>query len=77
MDSGQPNFEGDHPDERASQRRLRRIRRRVAEAVSENQALLPLAGVVLGVLLALGLGRTGGTRTPTGGASPWPRRGAV
>jgi uncharacterized membrane protein len=32
--------------------------------VSENQWLLPLAGTTLGVLLALGLGRTGGDPDP-------------
>ncbi len=64
MDSGQPTFTGDSPDERASQRRLRRARRHATEAVSENQALLPLAGVVLGVLLALGLSRVGGDPDP-------------
>jgi uncharacterized membrane protein len=36
----------------------------VNEAVSENQALLPLAGGVIGVLLALWLGRTGGAPDP-------------
>jgi len=64
MGGGQLAFEVDSPEEKASQRRLRRVRRRVAEAVSENQWLLPLAGVILGVLLALVLGRAGGDPDP-------------
>ena len=61
---GQQEFPGSYPDERASQQRLRRVRRRVIEAVSENQWLLPVAGSVLGVLLALVLGRAGGDPDP-------------
>ena len=61
---GQQESLGSYPDEQASQRRLHRVRRRVVEAVSENQWLLPVAGVVAGVLLALVLGRAGGSPDP-------------
>ena len=61
---GQEEFPGGYQDEQASQRRLRRVWRRVTEAVSENQWLLPLAGSVVGVLLALVLGSAGGNPDP-------------
>ncbi|MDH3676434.1 MAG: DUF2254 domain-containing protein [Anaerolineae bacterium] len=51
--SSQLAFEVDYPDEKTSHRRLRRAWHTANEAVSENQALLPLAGGVIGVLLAL------------------------
>ena len=54
----------DYPDEKTSQRRFRRLRRSVNEAASENQWLLPVAGSVLGVLLALLLGRVGSDPDP-------------
>ncbi len=54
----------DYPDDKTDQRRLRRARRSVNEAVSENQWLLPVAGSVRGVLLAYLLGRTGGNPDP-------------
>jgi uncharacterized membrane protein len=60
----QPEFSYDYPDEQASERRLRRVRRHALEALSENQSLLPVAGAALGVLLALLLGRAGGDPDP-------------
>jgi len=45
------------PDEKTSERWLRRTLRSAGEAVSENQWLLPVAGSVIGVLLALVLDR--------------------
>jgi uncharacterized membrane protein len=64
MGSDQLAFKVDYPDEKTSHRRLRRAWRSVNEAVSENQAVLPLAGGVIGVLLALWLGRAGGAPDP-------------
>ena len=54
----------DYLDEKKSERRLRRALRAASEEVSENQWLLPVAGAVLGVLLALVLGRAGGNPDP-------------
>jgi uncharacterized membrane protein len=54
----------DYTDERAGQRRLRRALRSAGEAVSENQWLLPVAGSVIGVLLALVLGLAGSDPDP-------------
>jgi len=54
----------DYPDEKTSQRRLRRALRAATEELSENQWLLPVVGAVLGVLLGLGLGRAGGDPNP-------------
>ncbi len=64
MGSGRPEFADDSRDERAYQRRLHRARRSVTEAVSENQWLLPVVGSLIGVLLALVLGRAGGDPDP-------------
>lgn len=60
LTTGKDNY----PDEKRSQRRFRRLRRSVNEAASENQWLLPVAGSVLGVLLALLLGRVGSDPDP-------------
>ena len=54
----------DYLDEKKSQRRLRRALRAATEEVSENQWLLPVAGSVLGVLLAILLGRLGSDPDP-------------
>jgi uncharacterized membrane protein len=54
----------DYPDEKSSQRRLRRALRVATEELSENQWLLPVVGAVLGVLIGLGLGRAGGDPNP-------------
>ena len=62
--STQWDFDGYFPDEKESERRFRRALRAATEAVSENQWLLPVVGAVLGVLLALGLGRAGGDPNP-------------
>ena len=54
----------DYLDEKESERRLHRALRAAAEAGSENQWLLPVAGAVLGLLFALVLGRAGGNPDP-------------
>lgn len=63
-DSLQLELEREYQDEKRSQRRLQRAWRSVREAISENQWLLPVAGSVLGVLLALLLGRVGSDPDP-------------
>jgi uncharacterized membrane protein len=51
-------------EEKRNQRRLHRARRSVREVASENQWLLPVAGSVLGVLLALLVERVGNEPDP-------------
>lgn len=55
----------DFPDEKTNLRRLRRAMRAAGEAISENQWLLPVAGSVIGVLLAILLGRAGSDPDPS------------
>ena len=60
----QLELERDYQEERTSLRRLNRAWRSVREEISENQWLLPVAGSVLGVLLAILMGQVGSDPDP-------------
>jgi hypothetical protein len=70
------DFEAELEQMRAKQRRRRRIWRVVSDFLSENQALLPAIGAVLGALLAFARGHPSPVLLPADGRSPRGKSGA-